>query len=547
MSVFRYRIDGSDEWVSIPALKGDKGDPALEAYSLFDDLQSYASKIQDAQSPTTLTLAMMSDAHYCKDQNGADQILDTANTMALLSRYVHVDAIANLGDYVRGDEVKSTTRDDLSRLLVNTQQNANCPVFHIRGNHDDNGWHSYATDGNPGTRKTDEMFNDHEWYQWVFGHTVKDVVTDPAKPHGGYGYYDHEASKIRVFLLNSVDIPYIVEEDGTYRYNSYQCCALSNEQLNFVANSLQFADKQNPNDWAAMFLMHIPLDTTAANGYRFGGPHALVRGGVQMLCIIDAYRKGISYSFSGSVNNSTLSELAEDFTLSIDVDYSSKGCGDVICFVNGHTHTDNVSKKVGYDYAISRGYAYLGIIGSNSFATFVVDRENSKVTVFKYGEVRTQSESEGHNPGAINGETEMGIDMSTGVWVVPFDQFRPTGENLYNGLSETWSGGYKYDTTATLDTGTLEMSAATANENYALAKAVAVKQYTQYIIPSGFSGTAYFVGTNGKHNGSLTPVDGDGYKIITTRASGGYLVFNFYTKVYTDYANFYIKELVHGL
>jgi hypothetical protein len=258
-----------------------------------------------------------------------------------------------------------------------------------------------------------------------------------------------------------------------------------------------------------------------------------------MLGIINAYRKGISYSFNGAVNNSSLGELAEDFTVSVNVDYSSKGVGDVICFVNGHTHTDNASQKVGHEGSLSYGYTFIGIVGATSFATMVVNREENTVSVFKYGDVKTQGDST-HNIGAIDGETELDIDMSVGSWVVPFEQFRPNGENLYNGLSDLWGSGY-FINSSNLNTETLELTNADVNtaNKYAITKAIPVKSSTQYEIPDIGGSVVKVYKSDGTYNGSGINIEGN---ILTTNASGGYLVFCFHRATYPDFENFYIRE-----
>lgn len=394
---------------------------SVRAYSHYDNLYDYASKIQDVQTPSSLTIALMADTHYCDTLANARDKLRTANTMGLLSNYVNVDLMANLGDFLAGNEPKSETRNDLAQLIVNTNQNAKCPVLYVRGNHDDNGWYSYQYDeyiknhakweadraegktvgpepGVPeqyGTYRKTEIINDTEWYSMATAFARNDIVVDDAKPYGGYGYYDHEASKIRVFMLNNCDIPYIEETEdydlteiyegynskyGGYRYNSYQAFAFSNEQLNFVANALKFEDKDKPDDWAALFLVHVPIDTTNDAGKRFGAPDALIRGHEQMLEIIKAYRTGSSYSFSGSVSyadqpNSGFNEKAEDFMVDLNIDYSNKGTGDVIAFFNGHTHSDNFSRTVGYEDSLSYGYTFMGFWGAVDFATVVINRD----------------------------------------------------------------------------------------------------------------------------------------------------------------------------
>ena len=531
---------------------------AADAYSHFEDLQDYARKIQNAQSPGTLTLAMMADTHYCgHGDKPQTEKLETANKMAMLSNYVYVDALVNLGDMVDGDEPRGYTRRDLAQLLVNTHQNAKCPVFYVRGNHDDNGLYSREAEGYPGTCKPEEMIDHAQWYQWAFGFSARDVVTDGSNPTGGYGYFDHEASKIRVFLLNTSDFPYVLE-NGSYRYNAYECMAFSNAQLNFVANALRFEDKEVPNDWAAMFLMHIPLDAYVEDR-RFGAPMTAIRGYIQMHSIISAYRKGISYKFDGSVNRLAV-ELPEHFRVSVDADYSQKGCGDVICFVSGHTHIDNASRKVGPPHTLSHGYTYLSVGSAASFSTMVVDREKSTVSVFKYGKAIGPSQSTDpiiNDNGEIlvaNGEEE-GHVFTSGKWVVPFRQFRPRGENLLVGGAVLFGGFTVPERTdtdtlslAAADDGTLVPSDMIQNDNYAISEAILLKQNTQYVIPDIGNSLIYsFHHTSLKRNGQLKPAALGGEYIITGGSySGCYALFVFDKASYPDYANFTIKERVHS-
>ena len=527
------------------------------------ELRAYAKKIQDAQTSTTLTLSLMSDTHYCSHDAAQQDKLDAANKMALLSHYVHVDALANLGDFVAGNEEKDKTLQDLETLMEQTRQNAKAPVFFVRGNHDDNGWYSREEDGYPGTGRPDQIIDHAQWYQLAFGENVGDVVTDRNNPTGGYGYFDHEESKIRVFLLNTSDIPYVLQEDGTYRYHAYECNAFSNAQLNFVANALQFEEKEAPNDWAAMFLMHVPMDTIVESGYRFGLANTPIRGYIQMLSIIDAYKKGISYAFRGNVNATTtdkvtgeLVEKPEDFFVSVEADYSAKGCGDVIAFVSGHTHVDNASRKVGYEHSLSAGYTYLSVIGAEAFSTMVVNREEGVVNVFKYGEVRGPSQSKDNQinkNGTIlvtNGETEFGIDFSkVNAWTVPFEQIRPQGENLLEGTEVVALDGHSlYASSAlVLDRETMLPSDVMEGAGYAISKPILLKQNTQYVIPDiGKSQIYTFHHSLLKYSGTLKPVSLGDQKIITGGSySGCYVVIVFDKASYPEYENFYIRERVH--
>jgi hypothetical protein len=505
----------------------------------FKNLHPIARKIQNVQSPTTLTMSFMSDTHYHDDALTAESSLSTARLMGLLGDFVRVDFIGNLGDMVPGNEEAEKTRNAMAKLVVSTNQNAKCPVIYARGNHDDNGW--YSNDGNGGTSKKNEIINDKEWYQAVFGIKTKDLVIDPNRPCGGYGYLDDEKSKIRVFVLNSEDLPYILESNGTYRYNAYNGHNFSNAQLNFVANSLLFEDKEKPNEWAALFLSHVPLDTTNKDGYRFGIRDALIRGHDCLLAIIAAFRKGTSFSYSGSTFNASLGDKQADFNVSIDIDYSSKGVGDVIAFISGHTHTDNFSRRVGIENSLSRNYAFIGLMGCVDFANFVIDRENSRICAVKYG-----NSTPDNTAGAVVDSPDTGT-IESGEWSVTFSQFRPNGENLYNGLSSVHASGYYPDNSSKVNLNTLELDSAPQTGSYITSKAVAVKPFTKYAIPSGWNGVIRAFGEEGNGSSWVTPVAENGYKVITTGRSHCYLVFSHHYGSYADYANFKIKEIYSGI
>ena len=68
----------------------------------------------------------------------------------------------------------------------------------------------------------------------------------------------------------------------------------------------------------------------------------------------------------------------------MDIDYTSKGQGEVIGFLAGHTHVCNTSDNVGLNSsAKSWGYRYI-TCGSTGFYTLVYNRDTKNVDVFFY-------------------------------------------------------------------------------------------------------------------------------------------------------------------
>lgn len=499
-------------------------------------IETTASKIKKYQTDSTLTLSFMADTHYdCATTPYSLQKVDTFAKLGKIQNFVNVDFAANLGDAINGKSTKEETINHIKEITRLTSQYCKSPLYFVRGNHDDNGWYSYGNFG--GTYKTDEIINHEEWYNLAVKDYSSYIVEDENNPYGGYGYYDHEKSKIRIFILNTSDIPYIEEPDGTYRYNSYQDFGMSNAQLNFMAKALMFEDKENPSEWGALFISHIPLDVSNADNERFGGEMSLPKGSDYMLAIINAYHKGTSIKASGTTKNRA-SNVAEDFMVDIDVDYSKKGPGEVIAFISGHTHADNFCNVVGKEQHLSYGFTYIGVSGTVSFANFVVDRDKKAIYAVKHGETLLEKLE-----GTLISAPHTGT-IESGEWSVNYEKPLPQTENLYNGISEKWSTEYSFG--GNIDTESLELIApnkATENNNQ-LSKAIAVKALTAYEIPADFDGQCMAYSASGKPIGKLKFVDKNDHKIMHTVANTAYVVFNFNIDKYSSTKDFYINEEV---
>ncbi len=506
-----------------------------------DDTLELSQKIKKYQSDDTLTLSLMADTHYDKAVPFDTKKLAAINTMGDLQTVTDIDLVANLGDIINGNTEKSYTIINMKELIEATHNACDSDVFFVRGNHDDNGW--YSQGGYGGTYKKDEIINDKEWYDIALKDRSDNFVMDESNPYGGYGYYDHEDSKIRVFMLNSCDIPYILDDDSIYRYSSYLGHGFSDAQLDFVAKALLFEDKEDPSQWAALFLSHVPLDTSNLEGERFGGMSALIRGHEYMLSIISAYRKGTSFKASGNTYlPMTSKDNKDDFNVSVDIDYSKKGCGEVIAFISGHTHSDNYCNTVGVKNSLSYGYTFLGLVGINSFSNFVIDRDNHTISVVKYGRVIPETAV-----GTLIGTPDYGT-IESGDWTVSYSQFLPNGENIYTGASDIYPIGHTFDNSSGIDLETLELEGVTQTKaSRQLTKAIPIKPLTTYAIPSDFKGDCYVYSALGKKSSALRITEQDGYKTFTTNIRNHYVVFSLDTGFYKDYENFFIKEIQSGL
>lgn len=337
----------------------------------------FASRVVDKQTPHSLTLGLMTDSHVdFYNQETYSVKLDQATKFATMPAYVQTRALIHGGDILAtGYDDKTRPQETLTRYCAALNLHAKADLVVLKGNHDDN-CYGATTDGQLNINKSvDSIIGQSEWFKRAMASGIAntDFVRDGENPYGGYGYFDDEASKIRVICLNTGEVPEILNDAGTdYAYNMYYLSAMSNAQLNFVANALRFADKSNPNEWAVLFVSHIPLETVKQSGTLFGITDMKPRGADVFFGIVNAYRDGASYT-----TNST------DGPFLYDVSCSYNHAGEVVAFLCGHTHHDNTSDAVGGAGSPEYGYRFISV-DSKAFANLVIDRTHRTINVLKF-------------------------------------------------------------------------------------------------------------------------------------------------------------------
>ncbi len=513
-----------------------------------------------------LTLFVTSDNHVDSSiLNYTEKISETRDMVATANQY-NASFIANLGDCIAGKNPKEKELNDLKDLVNNTKANSNVPVFFARGNHDDNGWYSL---GNGGSYKENEIINDLEWKETT--NTSDKIVRDSNNSKGNYFYYDDIKSKIRVFVLDTSDIPYYIgykpitdkstinfditeyfvknnnqyikitkEEYNTsstkpqlyahgYRYTSFGPGAFSNAQLNFVANNL----KSLEDGWATLFLMHIPLDTSVSDYERFGIKDALVRNTDIMLSIISAYKNGTKCELSGDggyVKDVNILDKVGDFSYNVNIDYSQKGKGEVIAFISGHTHWNNTNNEVGIKNSLSYGFRYISI-GSNDYSILSINREKNTISVARIGSNITPTTTTDQNAATgVNMGNVLSGSIESGNYIVNYEQFYPTNENLLNWQWST-SNEFMAGPNIWVDMNNYNVSlndANTAGGKYeTFLKAIPVKPYTTYTIGTlkqkgAFVGTVTAVNKQGKRSGDLSQFKNSNGNIIVKTSGTQY-------------------------
>lgn len=287
---------------------------------LENELSGLYEKVASLQSQTTKSIGFITDTHYIKNSIGVYgfNAIKHVRNIADFSNYGLLDMVIHGGDIINGKTDPARYKSELYEMLKEISA-VKCPKAVLKGNHDYGGWYN-ANIANP--LLTNEL-SPLEWFNRFTKPFISDFISDSANPTGSYFYKDYDDIKLRVICLNTADIPYLANADGSPKYPSIDKHALRNEQLNWLANkALNFSSKTSPSGWAVVTFSHVP----------FYNPDSVkvVENGEVANGILKAFKTGTSY---------TSTTTSGDFGQSVTVDFTGKS-GFHVGHITGHYHLD---------------------------------------------------------------------------------------------------------------------------------------------------------------------------------------------------------------
>lgn len=203
--------------------------------------------VQSAQKKQ-FVFGVQSDTHFKTDS--AEGI---ARQMGVLTQYVGMDFIANLGDLIHGYATDSLedSRKDMTDIVNRYIESAKCPVLFSVGNHDDGVL--YTTSNGTQHYSLDEIITGNELY----GRIGKPMYNTSCKfVHGKELYYYIDFDDVRVICLNTRDLEYIgVVGSGVSGADvSINGHKISQTQVDWFVNVLQ-----NSMDKKVIVMSHVGL------------------------------------------------------------------------------------------------------------------------------------------------------------------------------------------------------------------------------------------------------------------------------------------------
>ncbi len=346
----------------------------LEAYQPENKKQLYSDEYvqavaEKAKEHSGLRFTFVTDTHIDANAGYGNPSLNHLTNATRVSNLLPANAIVHGGDLIDGLYHKDRSLNYITKAVTTLVKESQVPVLMTQGNHDDNS--AYLKE----IKNTVEQYTTaDEWYWNVTRHLEQyNIEQNPDDLNGNYYYVDFENEKVRMLVVNTNDLPYVLNEDGTMKYLATGGdFAISDAQLDWIAaEALDFNEKEG---WELVVVSHVPLhypdDTETQN----------CRNAEILTDMLEAFQSGMQYNpepWDG------------DFAQSVSVDFSTQGRREVIACISGHNHEDLDKEINGILYittaaSLADERAY-GTTDEDAFDIFTIDTANKKIYATRFG------------------------------------------------------------------------------------------------------------------------------------------------------------------
>lgn len=342
----------------------------LEEHVNKHDDNTFAINIRDLQGSDSLCFAWASDTHFqSHPTNPYGLSLDKFNEMAGLAENVKADFIALSGDIVNGYYNLVEQKTDLRNVVNVLRDTYAKSILMMQGNHDDNSWYASGNASDSTVRDLSQVLKPYQVTGYMMNNTMEDVVFDAENGLGGYYYIDFKRPKIRVIVLNTNDIPYVIDTTtGTIKWYGQYRLGFQQRQLEWLAN---VALKFDEEDWGVITIRHL-------DGYGAYGTEDTSRG-VMGENVCETILNGFRTKTSGNATKGIDGDYG--WVINVDYDFTNNKSDEFIASFYGHTHADKVST---YNEVprISIINAFNAMGGGYDFVT--ISRINRKIYTYRY-------------------------------------------------------------------------------------------------------------------------------------------------------------------
>lgn len=339
------------------------------------EMEETSVSIAAASDPNAALIAFFTDLHLECNSDTPTTGTNITRSKKHITMYNKLcekhdfDMLVFGGDYLQNSKQTPKTYAVAALQLLGTLirgADSSAPIAVIKGNHDDNTMYTDYKNG---------YVDDAARWSAALSTDFKATRRNADFLEKGYGFYDIPNRKIRVFFLNSGDVPTALDaENNTIAWPAQNLTGFSGEQIQFVADNLKFSE----SGWQVLFFSHHPIKRNP-----FPAPMANVgvttkNGG----SVMEAVLQGFLAKERGSISNTT-----PDFEYSVSYDFTGNQSNTIIACINGHTHYDGYAYLDGINWIATRaidGHATYGLKDTSTY--IVVNRKERVISLIANGD-----------------------------------------------------------------------------------------------------------------------------------------------------------------
>ena len=337
----------------------------LWAGALFGADPAFIEEGKAAAQKADLAFLWASDTHHqAETGHGAQEEL--LGDFVACANEIGVDFAALTGDLVHGNRGRDSQLGNLAELRL-WLDGCRMPVLPAMGNHDDGSWYIKKNLDKGTVVGLGELVPKEDFFGAILKGHEGEFKTDPKNPYGGWYYKDFTKAKIRVIVLNVIDIPYIPDGNGLKYYGHWNY-GFRQEQLDWLANkALKFSKK----GWGVIVLTHIDYGSLFLSA--IGSQPGIMPANSNIAeGLLEAFCKGEAGTFYSDT---------EDFGVKVKYNFRHNRSNEFIASFSGHRHKNLSEYVCGVPHIL---ISNIFNSGAGGFDLVAVDRKNKTITLKRY-------------------------------------------------------------------------------------------------------------------------------------------------------------------
>lgn len=321
-------------------------------------VRAITTKVNDGDYD--IVIPFITDIHHCPFRdlkwhgNIENRNIERMDAFIELTHALNPTVTVYGGDYATDWNTMEVITNAMKDLFKEMEK-ANGRKVYICGNHD------FGDSYNIGKDSPNKPLSPSQFNQLMGGYGSDEM----------YFYLDIKEKKTRIICLNSSD-SYILTPNGTQKYNRSEdekCHVIRQEQVEWLVNKALNTPEEG---WKIILMSHVPLRDNMHNG-------------PEIADLLDSRNHNQDIVLSDTDSN-------PDFNLNIKAEFSKYKSCDIVCYISGHTHYDNLVDYHGIN-VVSTTFAKGDDLDHNlptnlintTFDVYCVSFKHRQVDVYRFG------------------------------------------------------------------------------------------------------------------------------------------------------------------